>query len=115
MKLIRLSFTSFLGRALIGFIIWKLIKDATHPTRANSSTMSLCFGEAWEAKAMKKITEEEYFGHLLAHFRGARHPEDSGKDLIMTRFDPVGASIRAMALNNEYQVMQGEISFHYRG
>lgn len=74
---------------------------------ADITIMSLCFGEAFDAKRAGKITEEEYFGHLLAHFRGVRHPQDSGIEREVSSFDPVGASIRELALRTDYQPMQG--------
>lgn len=70
--------------------------------------MSLCFREAFLAKQDHKITEEEYLGHLIAHLRGVRHPQDSDRDVIVSKFDPFGASIREMALRTDYEPLQGE-------
>lgn len=64
---------------------------------------SLCFLEAMLAKSSKSITEREYFGHLLAHFRGVRHPRDSGREPAVSKLDPVGGSIREMALRDDYE------------
>jgi len=64
---------------------------------------SLCFLEAMLAKSSKSITEREYFSHLLAHFRGVRHPRDSGREPAVSKLDPVGGSIREMALRDDYE------------
>ena len=73
--------------------------------------MSLCFHEAFIAKVEAKITEEEYLSYLIAHFRGVRHPQDNDRDFIVSTFDPVGASIREMALRTDYKPLEGEIIF----
>jgi len=70
--------------------------------------MSLCFREAFLAKQYNEITEDEYMGHLLAHFRGVRHPHDSGKDTTVSKSDPFGAAIRDMALKTDYQPLEGK-------
>ena len=71
--------------------------------------MSLCFREAFLAKPDHEITEGEYFGHLIAHFREVRHSQDGG-DVISPKLDPFGASIREMALGTDYEALQGEHS-----
>jgi hypothetical protein len=69
--------------------------------------MSLCFRDAFEAKVCHHITEDEYVRHLLAHFRGVRHPQDGGPDWRVEASDPVGASIRELALSTDYEPMKG--------
>lgn len=70
--------------------------------------MSLCFRAAFRAKQSQSITEQEYLRHMIAHFRGVRHPEDGGTDVIVSKFDPVGASFRVMALRSDYEPLLGE-------
>ena len=71
--------------------------------------MSLCFHDAFLAKRDGKITEEEYIGQLIAHFRRVRHPEDSRDNF--KAWDPFGASIRAMAAESNYPMLQAESLF----
>jgi len=69
--------------------------------------MSLCFQDAFVAKRSFTITEAEYIDHLIAHFRGVRHPQDSDRDAIsVKKWDPFGASIREMALRTNYEPLQ---------
>ena len=73
--------------------------------------MSLCFRDAFVSKQSGTITEEEYLDHLIAHFRGVRHPQDSDKeDVITAKWDPFGASIKEMALRTDYEPLQGGIT-----
>ena len=71
------------------------------------ATASLCFRAAFHAKKNAEITDEEYLHHLIAHFLWIRHPEDECGDWGLSSVDPVGVSIREMALeadNKEYKV-----------
>jgi hypothetical protein len=70
--------------------------------------MTLCFQQAFLKRG--EITEKEYISHLLAHFRGLRHPKDSEKDegAIVELLDPFGASVREVALKPGYESLQGE-------
>ena len=99
--------TFFLRRSLITFIFFQSISKYKRPTQANTPTMSLCFLDAFEAKQAHFITEGEYVSHLLAHFRGVRHPQDDGTDGRLEGSDPVGASMRELALNTDYEPMKG--------
>jgi hypothetical protein len=56
-----------------------------------------------------KITEEEYICQLIAHFRGVWHPEDSRDNF--KAWDPFGASIRAVAVESNYPMLQAESLF----
>lgn len=60
---------------LFGFltilVIWKLHQGCTQLMPVDTTTMSLCFGEAFDAMGEGKITEEEHLGFVLAHFRGS--------------------------------------------
>ena len=69
--------------------------------------MSLCFLDAFEAKQAQYITEDEYVRHMLAHFKGVRHPQDDGTDWRLEASDPIGASIRELALSTDYGPMKG--------
>src|SRR2546423_3677948 len=77
------------------------------PTQANTPTMSLCFLDAFQAKQAHFITKDEYIRHLLAHFRGVRHPQDDGTDWRLESSDPIGASMRELALSTDYEPMKG--------
>jgi hypothetical protein len=99
--------TLFLRRSLIAFILSQSINKYKRPTKANTPTMSLCFLDAFEAKQAQFITEDEYVGHMLAHFRGVRHPQDDGIDWRLEASDPIGASIRELALSTDYEPMKG--------
>ena len=70
--------------------------------------ISLCFLEAFNAKQNHQITEKEYLSHLVAHFRGVRHLQDSNVDHVLLKSDPFGDSIRQMALRPNYESIQGE-------
>ena len=72
--------------------------------------MSLCFKDAYRERQNNKITEEAYLGHLIAHFRGVRHPEDSSTTLTGPSPDPFGGSIREMVLETDCPIMQGKRS-----
>lgn len=99
--------TLFLRRFLITFILSQSINKYKRPTKANTPTMSLCFLDAFEAKQAQFITEDEYVKHLLAHFRGVRHPQDDGTDWRLEASDPIGASMRELALGTDYEPMKG--------
>jgi|SRR5271154_184871 len=103
-----LSFiTSFWLTYMLTLSICNAVTESEHTVNANPPYLSLCFGPAWRAMIRREITKEEYLGHLLAHFRGVRHPEDNGEDRIAS-FDPVSRSIRLVALKAGYQPMEGK-------
>jgi hypothetical protein len=70
--------------------------------------MTLCFRQAFLKR--DEITEKEYISHLLTHFRGLRHPQDSEDDegAIVEELEPFGASVREVALKPGYEPLQGE-------
>jgi len=70
--------------------------------------MALCFRQAYLKK--DEITEKKYISHLLAHFRGLRHPQDSenNEGAIVEKLDPFGASVREVALKPGYEPLQGK-------
>jgi hypothetical protein len=70
--------------------------------------MSLCFREAFLDKIFNKISEEEYLNHLIAHFRGVRHPLDSGTDPIVEVHDPIGRSFKKVALRADNEPLEGK-------
>jgi hypothetical protein len=63
----------------------------------------------FHAKRDGKITEEEYIGRLIAHFRRVRHLEDSRDNF--KAWDLFGASIRVMAVESNYFMLQAESLF----
>ncbi len=85
---------------------WDLFCER-HPWRA---TESLCFVDAYWAKEEKKITETEYITHLVAHYRGIRHPPNEGRlaDICqVTLYEPFAGSIRKHALESRYRPPKG--------
>ena len=56
----------------------------------------------------ESISEEEWMWHLVMHMRNARHPLDSPPDPITMLIDPVGNSVREIALNNDYEPLTGK-------
>jgi hypothetical protein len=73
--------------------------------------MSLCFKAAYQERQSDNITEETYLGHVIAHFRGIRHAEDSREaftGMSPETPDPFGASIQEMVLETGCPIMQGK-------
>ncbi|EON66483.1 hypothetical protein W97_05581 [Coniosporium apollinis CBS 100218] len=71
--------------------------------------MSLCFEDAFTEFKSGRISEVEYLGHLLAHFRGSRHPGDSDSrnfKAVLGSFNPYAESIRQAALETDYQPLE---------
>jgi len=68
--------------------------------------MSLCFLEALTAFIRREngITEQEYIQHLVAHFRGIRHPNDNIPSITNTlsAIYPWAGSLREIALESVY-------------
>jgi hypothetical protein len=77
---------------------------------------SLCFRIAGaRTKAgphLKAISEEEWMWHLVMHMCNARHPLDSTPDPMTMLIDPVGNSVKVMALNNDYEPLRGKKTSH---
>src|SRR5436305_1557375 len=73
---------------------------------------SLCFRHADprtdRGPHVEAISEEEWMWHLVMHMRGARHPLDSTPNPLTMLIDPVGSSVREMALNNDYEPLSGK-------
>lgn len=73
--------------------------------------MSLCFLRAMAAykRGEGNISEQEYHNHLLAHFQGARHPEDEtpSNGAPLGKFEPWAGPLRELALYSEYEVVEG--------
>ena len=57
------------------------------------------------------ITEQQLLKDTLAHFRGVRHPDDAIPSLgiIISKLEPWVASIRELALAENYQPLKGEV------
>jgi len=75
--------------------------------------MSLCFLQAF-AKAHSRefaIPQKDYFNHLLAHFRGVRHPQDSisGIGETLAKLQPWVGSLREVALASDYKPLEGKL------
>ncbi|KAH7066911.1 hypothetical protein BKA63DRAFT_607792 [Paraphoma chrysanthemicola] len=70
--------------------------------------MSLCFLQAFTKSTSRSITREEYVDHLLSHFQGVRHPQDSDTRTIepLACFEPWVASLRDLALRSSYEPFQ---------
>lgn len=78
---------------------------------------SLCFRQAHGSTkggphVLASISEEEWMWHLVMHMCNARHPADSTSDPITMLIDPVGNSIRVLALNNDYEPLKGKTTSH---
>jgi hypothetical protein len=84
-----------------------MTSSAENTDRANTG---LCFREAIEAIEADMLSEDEYFRHLIAHFRGIRHPFDYHRaavyQLMVT--EPVASSIRRHALQDDYEDFRAE-------
>jgi hypothetical protein len=77
------------------------------------SNISMCF-----LKALAKFyareggtTAIEYHQQLLAHLAGVRHPEDNIPSISGTlrMLEPWAGCLREVALNTEYEPLQGRI------
>ncbi|KAH7071649.1 hypothetical protein FB567DRAFT_612236 [Paraphoma chrysanthemicola] len=77
-----------------------------HPQREE---MPLCFLRAFTESTSRSITQEAYINHLLSHFQGVRHPQDSDTRTIesLACFEPWVASLRDLALTASYEPFQG--------
>jgi hypothetical protein len=75
----------------------------------------LCFATAvsrtWQPRpgdGIRYFGEDEWVFHMVAHMRGARHPEDDLETHgSLGLIDPVGNSIREIALAKGYQPLNG--------
>lgn len=74
--------------------------------------MSLCFLQALSKlkQSENSITEQEYIQHLVAHFRGIRHPEDSNTSVAdsLQAIEPWAGSLREIALESMYDPLHGK-------
>jgi hypothetical protein len=78
---------------------------------------SLCFREArcraHDGPNIKvRISEEEWMWHLVMHMCNARHLADSTPDPITLLIDPIGSSVKELALNNDYEPLKGKKTLH---
>ena len=75
--------------------------------------MSLCFLQALANAHSREggIQQQEYFNHLLAHFRGVRHPQDSisGIGETLAKIQPWVGSLREVALASDYNPLDGKL------
>jgi hypothetical protein len=64
----------------------------------------LCFRDAIDAIEGGMISREEYFEHLIAHYRGSRHPFNHEPGIVYQLIvtEPVASSIRQHSLKNDY-------------
>jgi hypothetical protein len=74
--------------------------------------MSLCFLQAL-AQANRRensIADQEYIKHLVAHFRGIRHPEDATTSVgdTLAAIEPWAGSLREIAITPIYSELQGK-------
>lgn len=70
--------------------------------------MTECFERLAIKRSSHMITDREYFNDAMAHFRGERHDGCSSASLAndnLRAIDPVGSSIREMAVNTQYRPM----------
>jgi hypothetical protein len=98
--------------SVIGFSLWRANLHSKTTVQTPLSAVSLCFRGSFDAKHRSKtITEKEYFGHLFAHLRGARHNGDSLDDPAGTydarALDSSTRSFREFALRDDYQPLKG--------
>jgi hypothetical protein len=65
----------------------------------------LCFRDAIDAIEGGMISEGEYFEHLIAHYRGLRHPFDHEPGMVyhLIVTEPVASSIHRNSLKNDYE------------
>ena len=78
---------------------------------------SYCFDEALLRTCpphapidLRLISEEEWMEHLVAHMRGTRHPGDALEHHAWLEvIDPIGNSIRILALKEGYQPLNGMV------
>ena len=72
-----------------------------------ASNNTLCFLDAYRARCFEnRIDDTEYISHLVAHFDGRRHQGPGGQCEDIT-FEPLAGSLRKMAIEGNYQPMQG--------
>ena len=76
-----------------------------------------CFREAFirirppqQNGNVPQISEEHWMRCLVAHLQGLMHKDDETRDVWLPVFDPIGNSIRTLALSDEYQPLEGETS-----
>jgi len=73
---------------------------------------SLCFLHALPAlngypDAKGSISEEQWMWHLVQHMRGVRHRYCKAPGEIIRINDPVGHSVRRIALDDGYKPLRG--------
>jgi hypothetical protein len=72
---------------------------------------SLCFAAAGWSRSSNKISDEAFYGHILAHFRGVWHAADDRDDLYyLSVVDPVCSSLKRMILKPDFKTVQGKIT-----
>jgi hypothetical protein len=73
------------------------------------SKAGLCFRDAIDAIEAGMISEDEYFRHLVAHFRGLRHPFDHERGMVYQLMvtEPVASSVRRYSLQDDYEDFEG--------
>jgi hypothetical protein len=98
------------------FLSSSILSHLISPDRAEDcihEIMALCFLQALaEAKRRENnIAEQEYIEHLVAHFRGIRHSEDSIASVgdTLAAIEPWAGSLREVALASTYGHLQGTI------
>jgi hypothetical protein len=50
--------------------------------------------------------------HLVMHMCNARHQADLTPDPITLLIDPIGYSVKGLALNNDYEPLKGKKTSH---
>src|SRR4051812_14705734 len=79
-----------------------------------SGNMSLCFLQAVAKANLPEggITQQEFFNHLLSHFQGVRHPQDSISSIgdTLASIQPWVGSLREVALASDYKPLEGKLA-----
>lgn len=73
--------------------------------------MAACFMDSLLNMKSDAITEQQLLRNVLAHFQGVRHREDTilGIGVPLSKFEPWIASIRDLALADDYEPLRSQI------
>lgn len=96
--------------SVLAYNIWKASFALQAESQPQDCSKSLCFKEASIAWLMSEISEKEYFGHLLVHLQGIRHPSDTLTNRgASSRIpsDRFASSLREVALSGDYEPQKG--------
>ena len=73
--------------------------------------MAACFMDSLLNMKSDAITEQQLLRNVLTHFQGVRHREDTilGIGVPLSKFEPWIASIRDLALADDYEPLRSQI------